>query len=84
MKFCLSVLPIIFVLPFCAVGVPLYTVTDIGTLGGSYTFGNGINNSGQIILFHRNDDMVTMICGGDRAHPLSSCDSSRSEALTRV
>ena len=48
MKFWLSVLPIIFMLPFCAAGAPLYTVTDIGTLGGSYTFGNGINNSGQI------------------------------------
>ena len=35
-------------LPLCTPGSPTYAVTDLGTLGGSYAYGNAMNNSGQI------------------------------------
>jgi probable HAF family extracellular repeat protein len=34
--------------PGTALAVPAYTVTDLGTLGGSTSFGNDINASGQV------------------------------------
>ena len=35
-------------LPAVAVAVPTYTVTDLGTLGGMYSYGRDINASGQV------------------------------------
>ena len=32
----------------CLPGTVLYSVTDLGSLGGNYTFASGINNAGQI------------------------------------
>ena len=34
--------------PGTALAVPAYTITDLGTLGGSYSIGTGINSSGQV------------------------------------
>jgi probable HAF family extracellular repeat protein len=34
--------------PGTALAVPAYTITNLGTLGGSFSFGNGINARGQV------------------------------------
>ena len=34
--------------PVSGHAAPIYTVTDLGTLGGTYSYGLGINASGQV------------------------------------
>jgi uncharacterized membrane protein len=34
--------------PGTALAVPAYTITDLGTFGGTFSEGRGINTSGQV------------------------------------
>ncbi|MDH5548163.1 MAG: hypothetical protein OEZ43_21515 [Gammaproteobacteria bacterium] len=49
-------LSFIFISPLSASAVPVFNITDLGTLGGNYSYAEGVNNSGQVVGYSGTGD----------------------------
>ena len=70
-------------LPAALYAAPLYTVTDLGTLGGISTYGYGINASGEVTGFSSTTDgsATQAFLSDGTTHDLGSLGGTKSEGL---
>jgi uncharacterized membrane protein len=61
-----------------ALGAPTYTVTALGTLGGSYVYGRSVNASGQVTGNTNISVPQAVICNGTTLQGLGTLGGSNS------
>jgi hypothetical protein len=65
----LLAVPVVLALPNSLSAAPQYVITDLGTLGGTYSSGASINEAGQIAGFSHFQAMRPCIRFNGKAQP---------------